>query len=124
MDNLTYDVEYNMSDSSVFKDDDNLRLALAYAIDKDGINVGVFNGNGTAVKDFANATYPDYNSEWDSEDYYDYDVDKAKEYLEQSNYDGSTLRLEYINSGMKRDDLSDASGLLGTDWCNRRTGWL
>ncbi|MCB5654409.1 hypothetical protein LIQ95_20055, partial [[Ruminococcus] gnavus] len=54
MDNLTYDVEYNMSDSSVFKDDDNLRLALAYAIDKDGINVGVFNGNGTAVKDFAN----------------------------------------------------------------------
>ena len=52
--------------------------------------VGVFNGNGTAVKDFANATYPDYNSEWDSEDYYDYDVDKAKEYLEQSNYDGSS----------------------------------
>ena len=42
-----------MSDKSVFKDDENLRLALAYAIDKDGINLGVFNGNGTAVKDFA-----------------------------------------------------------------------
>ena len=99
-DNLTYDVEYNMSDKSVFKDDENLRLALAYAIDKDGINLGVFNGNGTAVKDFANETYPDYNTEWDSEDYYDYNVDKAKEYLEQSNYDGSSLRIEYINSGM------------------------
>lgn len=100
LDNLSYDVEYNMSDSSVFKDDENLRLALAYAIDKEGVNIGAFNGNGMAVKDFANATYPDYNPEWDNEDYYDYDVDKAKEYLAQSNYDGSTLRLEYINSGM------------------------
>ena len=100
LDNLTYDVEYNMSDSSVFEDDENLRLALACAIDKEGVNVGAFNGNGKAVKDFANATYPDYNPEWDGENYYDYDVDKAKEYLAQSAYDGRTLRLEYINSGM------------------------
>lgn len=100
LDNLSYDVEYNMSDSSVFKDDENLRFALAYAIDKEGVNIGAFNGNGMAVKDFANATYPDYNSDWDNEDYYDYDVDKAKEYLAQSSYDGRTLRLEYINSGM------------------------
>ena len=100
LDNLTYDVEYNMSDSSVFKDDENLRFALAYAIDKEGVNIGAFSGNGVTVKDFANATYPDYNSDWDNEDYYDYDVDKAKEYLAQSSYDGRTLRLEYINSGM------------------------
>lgn len=99
LDNLSYDVEYNMSGSSVFKDDQNLRLALAYAIDKGGVNVGAFNGNGMDLKDFANTTYPDYNPEWDNEDYYDYDVDKAKEYLAQSNYDGRTLRLEYISSG-------------------------
>ena len=54
-----------------------------------------------AVKAFANATYPDYNPEWDNEDYYDYDVEKAKEYLAQSNYDGSPLTLEYTNSGMQ-----------------------
>lgn len=101
LDNLTYDIEYNMSDSSVFKDDENLRLALACAIDKEGLNQGAFNGNGMAVKDFANATYPDYNPEWDNEDYYDYDVEKAKEYLAQSNYDGSPLTLEYTNSGMQ-----------------------
>ncbi|MCM1134445.1 MAG: ABC transporter substrate-binding protein [Clostridium sp.] len=100
LDNLSYDVEYNMSDSSVFKDDENLRLALAYAIDKEGVNLGAYNGNGKAVKDFANAGYPDYNPEWDNEEYYDYDVDKAKEYLAQSSYDGSALKLEYINSGM------------------------
>lgn len=100
LDNLTYNVEYNMSEHSVFKDDENLRFALAYAIDKEGVNLGAFNGNGMAVKDFANTTYPDYNPEWDNEDYYDYDVDKAKEYLAKSNYNGETLRLEYINAGM------------------------
>lgn len=96
LDNPTYDLEYNMSDASVFQDDLNLRLAIAYAIDKEGINLGVFNGEGMAVKDFGNAKYPDYNDEWDNEDYFDYDVEKAKEYLAQSNYDGRTLRLEYI----------------------------
>ena len=59
LDNLSYDIEYNMSDSSVFKDDLNLRLALAYSIDKEGLNLGAFNGNGAALKDFGNATYPD-----------------------------------------------------------------
>lgn len=100
LDNLTYGVEYNMSDRSVFLDDENLRFALAYAIDKEGINLGAFNGNGKAVKDFANASYQDYNTAWDSEDYYDYDVEKAKEYLAKSKYNGETLRLEYINSAM------------------------
>ncbi|WP_373212458.1 ABC transporter substrate-binding protein [Ruminococcus sp. 5_1_39BFAA] len=98
MDNLTIGVEYNMSDDSFLKDDQNLRLAIAYAIDSEGINLGAFNGNGMAVKDFANATYPDYNPEWDNEDYYDYDVDKAKEYLAASNYDGQTVRIQYITS--------------------------
>lgn len=98
MDNLTIGVEYNMSDDSFLKDDLNLRLAIAYAIDNEGINLGAFNGNGAAVKDFANATYPDYNSEWDSEDYFDYDVEKAKEYLAASNYDGQTVRIQYVTS--------------------------
>lgn len=99
LDNLSYDITYNMSDSSVFKDDPNLRLALAYSIDKEGLNLGAFNGNGAALKDFANTTYPDYNSEWDNEDYYDYNVETAQEYLSKSNYNGETLTLMYTNSG-------------------------
>lgn len=99
LDNLSYDITYNMSDSSVFKDDKNLRLALACSIDKEGLNLGAFNGNGAALKDFGNATYPDYNPEWDKEEYYEYDVDKAKEYLAQSSYDGQPLTLMYTNSG-------------------------
>ncbi|MDO5422882.1 MAG: ABC transporter substrate-binding protein [Eubacteriales bacterium] len=96
MDNLTIDLLYNMSDDSIFKDDQNLRLAIAYAIDREGINLGTYNGNGSAVKDFANATYPDYNAEWDEEDYFDYNLETAKEYLAASNYDGQTLQIQYI----------------------------
>lgn len=99
LDNLSYDIMYNMSDSSVFKEDPNLRMALAYSIDKEGLNLGAFNGNGACIKDFGNATYPDYNEEWNSEDYYDYDVEKAKDYLSKSNYDGSPLTLMYTNTG-------------------------
>ena len=99
LDNLSFDIEYNMSDNSVFKDDKNLRLAMAYAIDKEGLNIGAFNGNGAAIKDFGNSSYPDYNPEWDNEEYFDYNVDTAKEYLAQSGYDGSALTLMYTNTG-------------------------
>ncbi len=99
-DNLTYNIEYNMSSDSVFENDLNLRLAIAYAIDKEGLNQGAFNGNGKAVKDFANANYPDYVKEWDNQDYYDYNLDKAKQYMEASDYDGSTLRIMYISSSV------------------------
>lgn len=98
LDNLTYDVLYNMSDDSIFADDQNLREAIAYAIDKDGLNTGAFNGNGMAVKDFANATYPDYISDWDNEAYFDYDEEKAKELLAASNYNNQSLRLMYTTS--------------------------
>ena len=98
LDNLSYDVLYNMSDKSVFADDLNLRQAIAYAIDKDGLNTGAFNGNGKAVKDFANATYPDYIAAWDNEDYYDYDEAKAKELLAASKYSNQSLRLMYTTS--------------------------
>jgi ABC-type transport system substrate-binding protein len=87
-----------MSDDSIFKDDLNLRQALAYSIDKEGVNIGAFNGNGVAVKDFANASYGDYNTAWDEEDYYDYDADKAAELLAASNYDGQSIRIMYITS--------------------------
>lgn len=98
LDNPTYDLEYNMSADSVFKDDLNLRLAIACAIDKDGLNTGAFNGNGLAVRDFANPNYPDYNTAWDSQDYYNYNIDTAKDYVGKSSYSGQKLRLMYIST--------------------------
>jgi len=97
-DNITYDMEFNMSSDSVFQNDQNLRLAIAYAIDKAGLNDGAFNGNGWAVKDFANSNYVDYISDWDNQDYYDYNVDTAKAYLAKSSYAGQSLRLFYTTS--------------------------
>jgi len=97
-DNLTYDIEYNMSSDSIFADDANLRLAIAYAIDKAGLNDGAFNSNGKAVKDFANSNYPDYISDWDNQDYYDYNLDTAKAYLAKSNYKGQSLKMMYTST--------------------------
>ena len=96
-DNLTYDLEYNMSSNSIFAEDLNLRLAIAYAIDKAGLNDGAFNSNGKAVKDFANTNSPDYISDWDNQDYFDYNLDTAKGYLAKSNYDGQSLKLMYTS---------------------------
>jgi ABC-type transport system substrate-binding protein len=104
-DNLSYDIEYNMSSQSVFQNDLNLRMAIAYAIDKDGINQGAFNGNGKVVKDFANANYPDYISDWDSADYFNYDAEKAKQYLKDSSYNGETLTIMY-NSSAAMDTIA------------------
>lgn len=75
-------------------EDINLRNAIAYAIDKDAIIQGAFGG--LAVKPtFYGA--PDGMSDLTpsnaSDDYYAYDADAAKKYLEESGYNGETLRL-------------------------------
>lgn len=105
LNNLTYNLQYNMSSDSIFQTDENLRLAIAYAIDKAGLNEGAFNGNGAAVKDFANANYPDYITDWNDEDYYDYDLEKAQDYVDQSDYDGQELTLMYVSTS-KADTLA------------------
>jgi peptide/nickel transport system substrate-binding protein len=68
-------------------DDDNLRKAIAYAIDKDAMNMAVFNGNAVNA-DFLigaqNTGAPTTGI------VYNYDVEKAKEYLAKSAYPEGT----------------------------------
>ena len=40
----------------------------------------------------------DSNKEWDGEDYFDYNIDTAKDYLAKSSYNGQSLRLMYTTS--------------------------
>jgi ABC-type transport system substrate-binding protein len=90
-----YAMHFNMSDASVFADDLALRQAIAYAIDRQGILDVVVNGAGYVCKTFGTKNYIDANPKWqdDSYDYYNYDVDKAKEMLAQSKYQGQTLNI-------------------------------
>jgi peptide/nickel transport system substrate-binding protein len=68
-------------------DDDNLRKAIAYAIDKDAMNIAVFNGNAVNA-DFLigaqNTGAPTTGV------VYNYDLQKAKEYLAKSAYPNGT----------------------------------
>jgi peptide/nickel transport system substrate-binding protein len=68
-------------------DDDNLRKAIAYAIDKEAMNIAVFNGNAVNA-DFLvgpqNAAAPTTGIT------YNYDLAKAREYLAKSAYPNGT----------------------------------
>jgi len=68
----------------------NLRKAIAYAIDYDEIIDIVCNGQAER-----SGTFWGYGSyaEYKELEGYDYDLEKAKEYLAKSNYDGSTISI-------------------------------
>lgn len=74
--------------------DENLRKAILYAIDRQGIIDIALSGAGVVAKDMASDQLGGYNEEWLSEDYYSYNPEKAAEYLAQSGYNGETLRIE------------------------------
>lgn len=82
------------ANQGICAEDQNLRLAIAHAIDKSVIAQGAFNGLAD-VPTFNGA--PDGLSDLTptdaSEDYFAYDPDLAAEYLAKSNYNGEQLRL-------------------------------
>lgn len=77
--------------------DENLRKAIAYALNKDTIVSTVLYGAGVAAKDMASESLRGYDTSWNDEDYYTYDADKAAEYLAQSSYNGETLKLQGVS---------------------------
>ncbi|MCD8103432.1 MAG: ABC transporter substrate-binding protein [Lachnospiraceae bacterium] len=91
----------NCTEGSV-TDDVNLRIAMYYAIDNEVILNSVYGGSGTAVHELMGTWADGYNSDWDTEDnYYNYDVEKAAEYLAASNYNGEELELIVENDENK-----------------------
>lgn len=61
----------------------NLRMALAHGIDSEGILDAVYNGDGMVIKAWSFPTYLDWQDEWDTNEYYEYDTKLAKEYLDK-----------------------------------------
>lgn len=74
--------------------DPNLRLAIAYAINRDDIVAGALNGYGTPSYSCVSMGY----AESVDTNAYSYDLDKAKEYLAAWGGDPSTVKLETICS--------------------------
>lgn len=68
-----------------------LRQAICHAIDIDGLITGVFAGYGEAMSSTASNLCVGSLKKWKQEEYYPYDLDKAKELLAKSGYKGEEL---------------------------------
>lgn len=92
-DNLTFVLFANMDESAVTAGSKELREAIFYALDNTGVASMFSSGYAVPVWDISNSNYPDYYEEEyiasSAENYYGYDVDKAKELLASSGYDTS-----------------------------------
>lgn len=86
-------LRFSGAGSRIVAEDENLRKAIAYAIDEQGIIQGVYGGYAQKMNGPEPAGPMGYQDSWLKEDNYNYDVEKAKEYLAQSNYNGETLEL-------------------------------
>ena len=94
--NLVNALIFNCSKESIVGQDQKLRQAICYAIDEAGLVDGAVNGEGELCHGWANGMEIDYNDKWNSEDYYSYNIEKAKELLAESSYVSAgspTLRL-------------------------------
>ncbi len=73
--------------------DENLRKAIAYAIDADACRYNVHGDLGYTLKNAYNPGFIDADDSLALDDYYNYNVDKAKELLKNSSYNGETIRI-------------------------------
>lgn len=80
----------------VFYDNPSLRKAVLYAIDKQGLVDGALQGYGVVEYSFGAESFADFNEKWKSEDYYNYDPNKAKDLLGESGYSSGNLDLRIM----------------------------
>jgi ABC-type transport system substrate-binding protein len=90
----------------------NLRLALAYAINSESALYAAVDGNGSVAKAWSYPTFVDYQTAWDSQDYFEYNLDTAKEYLakweQETGNKASDLKLRLI---LQNEDDANAVAL-------------
>ena len=107
-------IAFNMDpEQGLFYDNLALRQAIAYAIDTNGIVLGALNGRGQTPHAYANPECVDYNPEWDTQDYYGADLDKAKALLSESGFDtGKPIRLMYTSGSAAKNSATIIQGML------------
>lgn len=93
-DNTTYFLLFNCDEETgVFAGNPELRQALAYAINKDQLVQGALSSNGKTAKTWGNTNYSDFQDKWLNEDYYETDIEKAKQLLKDAGGEGLSVKL-------------------------------
>ena len=86
-----YGFAFNMY-TGIFADNKKLREAVCYAIDKEAVLEAESHGHGDLCNTWGGKRFGGYSPKFDSEDYYSYNPDKAKECLKEAGYpDGVTV---------------------------------
>ena len=86
---------------------DNLRRAVGYAIDKDAVNEIAYE-NAMVPCDLGMQIFSDYNPAWAEQDYYGYDVQKARDLIAQENAQGTHIRIVATGTGVTMDEVIQA----------------
>ena len=81
----------------------NLRKAIAYGIDREAIIDVILEGNGSILNSVFPPMMPAYD---DTIEGYNYDIEKAKQYLAEAGYPDGGLTLEISTSGDERNRIA------------------
>ena len=88
-----WQIFFSGADNSVVANNKELRQAICYAINNEALIMGLSAGYATQMWDVASPLVMGFNPEWKNEDYYSYNVEKAKELLKASGYNGEPIRI-------------------------------
>ena len=99
-DNLTMSLTFNANVFTTVEE----RKAIAAALDVDNMITFAYNGTGARpAHDLGNSNYPEYNPEWDNEEYFPYDEENAASLIEAAGLSGKTFKIMYVSSDQFRN---------------------
>ena len=105
-DTLTFNLYFNCGDQSPLSNK-LLRQAICYAVDSQAV-MDANGGYGLLASTFGSRRFPEGLSQWDNEDYYGYDPEKAKQLLADSGFDTRTpIRLMVANTTETRGTVAE-----------------
>ena len=97
-------IMFNLKDG-VFADNLALRQAVLYAIDLVGLAQVTTQGTGHQAYSIGNESLAGYQESWESENYYDYDLDKAKELLDEAGYEAGDLTIKILTGSSESNTM-------------------
>ena len=97
-------LEPNMDPASILSSDENLRLAIFYALSNDAISQ-LMGTSYVPMKTLGHKGFNDFNPDWENEENYANvtDLDLAKEYLAKSNYANQDLNIVCKTSEIEKN---------------------